>query len=251
METENLILKIYQETGVWVPDGKREISESWYQMRKDNGDLGTSGILVTQLRNTGKTPSPSCGVSSMGEQPKEYIITEEQLDHFVTCATHDDCTGCKYSAPEFSCVPRIMANKVRSRPAPQQERIGSIRTPILQEDAYLIERVNAGMGEWEYVIQYCGEYYATAPTENIARDIVERAQWTQHQPPTPAALDVIEDIWKFCLINGAEEHGDLIGAPSKDAFFTLKLLKKIAEARAALRAREAGEHSSSGGECDE
>lgn len=33
--------------------------------------------------------------------------------------------------------------------APSTERIGSIRQPILQEDAYLIERVNAGMGEWE------------------------------------------------------------------------------------------------------
>ena len=59
---------------------------------------------------------------------------------------------------------------------------GSIRTPILQEDAYLIERVNAGMGEWEYVIQYCGEYYATAPSEEIARDIVERAQWSRPAP---------------------------------------------------------------------
>lgn len=54
--------------------------------------------------------------------------------------------------------------------------IGSIRQPILQEDAYLIERVNAGMGEWEYVIQYCGEYYATAASEAIARDIVMRAR---------------------------------------------------------------------------
>lgn len=54
--------------------------------------------------------------------------------------------------------------------------IGSIRQLILQEDAYLIERVNAGMGEWEYVIQYCGEYYATADSEEIARDIVRRAQ---------------------------------------------------------------------------
>jgi hypothetical protein len=54
--------------------------------------------------------------------------------------------------------------------------IGSIRQTILQEDAYLIERVNAGMGEWKYVIQYCGEYYATAASEEIALDIVARAQ---------------------------------------------------------------------------
>jgi hypothetical protein len=57
-----------------------------------------------------------------------------------------------------------------------EPRAGSIRHPILQKDAYLIERVNAGMGEWEYVIQYCGEYYATAASEEIARDIVARAQ---------------------------------------------------------------------------
>jgi len=43
---------------------------------------------------------------------------------------------------------------------------------------------------------------------------------------------VLEDLWKFCLINGAEEHGDLIGYPSGDSFFTLKLLKRIAEMRA-------------------
>ena len=79
--------------------------------------------------------------------------------------------------------------------AEQHERVGSIRIPILQEDAYLIERVNAGMGEWEYVIQYCGEYYATAPTENIARDIVERAQWIKHQPP--ASPDNAEEILKY------------------------------------------------------
>ena len=36
METENLILKIYQETGVWVPDGKREISESWCRMGRND-----------------------------------------------------------------------------------------------------------------------------------------------------------------------------------------------------------------------
>lgn len=36
METENLILRIYQETGVWVPDGKQEISESWYRMGRND-----------------------------------------------------------------------------------------------------------------------------------------------------------------------------------------------------------------------
>lgn len=87
----------------------------------------------------------------------------------------------------------------RSRPAPaapSQERIGSIRQNIYQEDAYLIERVNAGMGEWEYVIQYCGEYYATAPTENIARDIVERAQWSRPAPTAfvPMASNELRDL---------------------------------------------------------
>lgn len=66
-----------------------------------------------------------------------------------------------------------------------------------------------------------------------------KMQVVEEQPPAPAvdALQVLDDIWKFCLINGAEEHGDLIGAPSKDGFFTLKLLKKLAETRAALRQR--------------
>ena len=43
-------------------------------------------------------------------------------------------------------------------------------------------------------------------------------------------VKVLEELWKFCLINGAEEHGDLIGLP-KDPFFPLKLIKKIAEMR--------------------
>jgi hypothetical protein len=41
---------------------------------------------------------------------------------------------------------------------------------------------------------------------------------------------VLAELWKFCLINGAEEHGDIIGLP-KDPFFPLKLIKKIAEMR--------------------
>lgn len=83
-----------------------------------------------------------------------------------------------YFEARISAYKRIEKEKYRSRPAPaapSSERIGSIRKTVYQEDAYLIERVNAGMGEWEYVIQYCGEYYATAPTESIARDIVRRA----------------------------------------------------------------------------
>ena len=38
----------------------------------------------------------------------------------------------------------------------------------------------------------------------------------------------IEELYTFCLKNGAERHGDLIGLPN-DAFFPLKLIKKIAE----------------------
>ena len=62
--------------------------------------------------------------------------------------------------------------------------------------------------------------HSSAPTEqSIRRD--ERDK-------------VLGDLWKFCLINGAEEHGDLIGLP-KDPFFPLKLVKKIAEMRYELR----------------
>jgi len=65
--------------------------------------------------------------------------------------------------------------KARSRPAPSPERIGSIRINIFMDEQkeWLIERVNAGMGEWEYVISYLGEYFATAPSESIAREIQE------------------------------------------------------------------------------
>jgi hypothetical protein len=45
-----------------------------------------------------------------------------------------------------------------------------------------------------------------------------------------ATFAAYEDLWKFCFINGAEEHGDLIGLP-KDPFFPRKLLKYIAEKR--------------------
>lgn len=39
---------------------------------------------------------------------------------------------------------------------------------------------------------------------------------------------VLKELWGFCLINGAEQHGDLLALP-KDPFFPLKLIKKIAE----------------------
>ena len=67
-----------------------------------------------------------------------------------------------------------------SRPAPSPELIGSIRTNVFMDEQkeWLIERVNAGMGEWEYVISNIGEYYATAPSEEIARSIVEMAMHT-------------------------------------------------------------------------
>ena len=45
-----------------------------------------------------------------------------------------------------------------------------------------------------------------------------------------ATLAAYEDLWKFCLINGAEQHGDIIGLP-KDPLFPLKLIKRIAEKR--------------------
>jgi hypothetical protein len=59
--------------------------------------------------------------------------------------------------------------------APSEERIGSIRTNVFmcEQKEWLIERVNAGMGEWEYVISYLGEYFATAPSELIAKEIQE------------------------------------------------------------------------------
>lgn len=110
------------------------------------------------------------------QQPKEYIITEKQIEtihHLFSIPEHamDDA--------DYMMQEDILA-VIRSCPhtASAQERIGSIRQNIYQEDAYLIERVNAGMGEWEYVIQYCGEYCATAPSEEIARNIVKMAQHT-------------------------------------------------------------------------
>ena len=112
------------------------------------------------------TPTPQSPGTSIGEKEIHEQIGKLKTDLFKCIGTIES-----------------IQDKCRSRPIPQDlvpsiERIGSIRIPILQEDAYLIERVNAGMGEWEYVIQYCGEYYATAPTEEIARSIVEMAQHT-------------------------------------------------------------------------
>ena len=101
---------------------------------------------------------------------KEYRITESELEEW-------EAGGMCWSE-EKDLHAAIRSRSIPQDLAPSIERIGSIRTPILQEDAYLIERVNAGMGEWEYVIQYCGEYYATAPSEEIARSIVEMAQHT-------------------------------------------------------------------------
>ena len=67
------------------------------------------------------------------------------------------------------------------------------------------------------------------------------------QEKQAAVNAVLDDLWKFCLINGAEEHGDLIGAPN-DPFFTLKLLKKIAEMRYNFRQQTGTEEQQRGRE---
>jgi hypothetical protein len=41
---------------------------------------------------------------------------------------------------------------------------------------------------------------------------------------------VLDELWEFCLKNGAVEHGNLVELP-QDTFFPLKLVKKIAEMR--------------------
>jgi len=60
-------------------------------------------------------------------------------------------------------------------PEPSLDRIGSVRTNVYMDEQkeWLIERVNAGMGEWDYVISHIGEYFATAPSEIIAKQIVD------------------------------------------------------------------------------
>jgi hypothetical protein len=41
---------------------------------------------------------------------------------------------------------------------------------------------------------------------------------------------VLDELWEFCLNNGVEDHGELIGLTG-DPFFPLKLIKKIGELR--------------------
>jgi len=64
----------------------------------------------------------------MSEQPKEYIITEEQLHSLEVCGGNTDCDGCEYSAPGFRCTPGMVASDIRSRPhtsAPAPEHMVS------------------------------------------------------------------------------------------------------------------------------
>lgn len=134
-----------------------------------------------------------------GKEDVCWMYRENPSTTKVRCMrNHPGCATCSSDTRSRSIA--------ASQPTP--ERIGSTRTLVLQEDAYMIERVNAGMGEWEYVIQYCGEYYATAPTEEIARSIVEMAQHTCPvlTPMHDAAIrnEVLDDICKNC---GAKECG--------------------------------------------
>ena len=104
-----------------------------------------------------------------------YRITRWDLEEYYDAIAHIN------GKPEADRMwERIERNARTSRPAPSPERIGSIRTNVFMDDQkeWLIERVNAGMGEWEYVILNLGEYYATAPSEEIARSIVEMATHT-------------------------------------------------------------------------
>jgi methionine synthase II (cobalamin-independent) len=102
---------------------------------------------------------------------QEYIITEAQLETLAAGCQNDYGDWCKGVDESF-------IDTIRSHPhtgAPSEERIGSIRTNVFMDEQkeWLIERVNAGMGEWEYVMSYLGEYFATAPSELIAKEIQE------------------------------------------------------------------------------
>jgi len=99
-------------------------------------------------------------------QPRLSKEDRKEIQNIISLGTVDDEIKLKMIEGVLS----------RSRPAPAApERIGAIRTNVFMDDQkeWLIERVNAGMGEWEYVISYLGEYFATAPSELIAREIRE------------------------------------------------------------------------------
>jgi len=78
------------------------------------------------------------------------------------------------------------------------------------------------------------------------RDQIKGDHYCDLPSPDQAAKAAREqrekELWEWCLINGAEQHGDIIGLP-KDPFFPLKLIKKIAEMHyESLRAQQqAGE----------
>ena len=108
-------------------------------------------------------------------------------------------------------------------PHSQYKRI-ALYSIVQDEDGYVIKndlclcehcKVNGFLCPRHPVAEPCASH-SSAPTEQEIRE------------------KVLDDLWKFCLINGAEEHGDLIGLP-KDPFFPLKLVKKIAEMRYELR----------------
>lgn len=133
-----------------------------------------------------------------------------------------ECVCSRYYDPEWDierdtkpcCIDANCAYDTRSRPAPSTERIGSIRTNIFMDEQkeWLIERVNAGMGEWEYVISYLGEYFATAPSELIAREIQE-AYSDRATIAAKAREDVLDNITKFVCA-----YEDFIGMDNIDGF---------------------------------
>lgn len=114
---------------------------------------------------------------SKQQQPKEYIITEEELDHFVTCSSKNDCVDCKYSAPEFQCTPRIMANKIRSRPhpAPQAPDFSHI-----SEDRHgCLTCLNPGCPIWQAADQNCWKSqkeHDAAIARKAREDVLDKIQ---------------------------------------------------------------------------
>ena len=104
----------------------------------------------------------------MTKQPQqEYIIKEADLWDLKQFALELNRDWWNKKIDEIRSHPHT--------PGASTERIGSIRTNIFMDEQkeWLIERVNAGMGEWEYVISYLGDHFATVPSEVIAREIVE------------------------------------------------------------------------------
>lgn len=150
-------------------------------------------------------------------KPKKELVIEVQClkpieDYIYSQMNH---------TPEWEQAERAFQYVLHSRPYPAPAQENNLLKQIRELHAAAHKEMCKEDADSEHIAFWKGSWLAY---NNVA-GLVE------HMEPVVARIAIKtrdQELWDWCLKNGAVQHGDLIGLPA-DPFFPLKLIKKIAE----------------------